>query len=109
MILWEASARERRGFNDPSKFPRHDNAATNETFIEYIAEKGMLRPDLMPRCRRKLAMLRFLNQLSSKYFDLFSKITVAVYINEYFFEAKQLPVVTAYGKLNRPPVAGSTL
>ena len=69
----------------------------HQGFVSYLA-KGMIRPDLMPRCKEKDEWFEFFNRLSSDYYQLFKNINGGIYADYYFFEDKQAAVVGQYRK-----------
>lgn len=71
------------------------NTAQYQGFVTYLA-KGMLRPDLMPRCKEKDDWFDFFNRLSSSYYKLFKSINGGIYADYFFFEDKQGAVVSQY-------------
>ena len=63
--------------------------------------KGMMRPDLMPRCQEKNEWFDFFRQLSSRYYRLFDNINGGIYASYFFFENKQAGVVVNYTEYKR--------
>ena len=55
----------------------------HQGFVSYLA-KGMIRPDLMPRCKEKDEWFEFFNRLSSDYYQLFKNINGGIYADYYF-------------------------
>ncbi|WP_156041705.1 hypothetical protein [Bradyrhizobium sp. URHD0069] len=84
-----------RGFTDLTGFERREGVSTKEAFIKYTAERGMLRPDLMPRAPNKSAWFDFFARLSAQHIPHFKKISGAIYLSEECFVAKQISSVTA--------------
>ncbi len=64
-------------------------------FKDYVATKGMIRPDLMPRCREKLEWFRTFNEISAKFSAVAVRITGAIYLSEGFFVSKQCSAIQA--------------
>ena len=77
-----------RAFTDLSAFGQRGQAGVN-LLRDQIVRRGMIRVDAMPNSRLSQEWRRFQNTLSAKHTDLFQKITLAVYINEYAFCWKQ--------------------
>ena len=79
-------------FTDLRKFGRRDGVSTKDEFVRYISERGMIRPDMLPRIPIK-EWFDFFDELSSKYLSHFKKISGAIYLSEVCFTAKQIPTV----------------
>lgn len=58
-------------------------------FKEQILRRGMIRVEMMPGSAVSLEWVRFQESLSQDYNDLFRKVTVTIYMNEYAFCWKQ--------------------
>ena len=84
-----------RGYTDLTRFARRGGVSTKDEFVRYVAERGMIRPDLLPRCDLKSAWFDFFEYLSSQYLTNFKKISGAIYLSESCFASKQVPVVSA--------------
>ena len=77
-----------RAFTDLSVFGRRGQSGVDR-LRDQIVKRGMIRVDAMPRSRLSREWGEFQNELSLKHTDLFQRITLAIYINEYAFCWKQ--------------------
>lgn len=84
-----------RGFTDLTRFDRKAGISTKDAFVKYAAERGMLRPDLMPRAPNKSAWFDFFAELSAQHVPHFKKISGAIYLSEECFVEKQISSVFA--------------
>jgi predicted nucleotidyltransferase len=84
-----------RGFSDLTGFDRKEGVSTKEAFVKYAAERGMLRPDLMPRASNRSAWFDFFAKLSTQHLPHFKKISGAIYLSEECFVAKQISSISA--------------
>jgi hypothetical protein len=80
-------------FTDLRRFGRRDGISTKDEFVRYVAERGMIRPDMLPRTDIKTEWFDFFDELSSRYPSHFKKISAAIYLSETCFTAKQVPAV----------------
>jgi hypothetical protein len=75
-------------YRDLTRFPVENGVSKADEFRDYLI-KGYFRPDLMPYCETKLNWVKFFNELSSRYLNLFKNINCGVFLSEGFFEGKQ--------------------
>lgn len=61
---------------------------TFKSFRSYAFNRGIVRPDLMPDCPAKDLVESMCNDLTNKYIEIFSKISVSIYGDEEYFVAK---------------------
>jgi hypothetical protein len=80
-------------FTDLRKFDRRSGISTKDEFVRYVSERGMIRPDLLPRIPTRTEWFDFFNDLSSKHLSHFKKISAAIYLSEVCFASKQIPTV----------------
>ena len=73
-----------KGYRELTRFDSEDYG-----FFQENISKGIFKVDLMPICFEKRDIIKFFNELSSKYSKLFDNINVSIYASECFFEAKQ--------------------
>lgn len=84
---------ETDSYTDLRLFERRRGVSVKDEFVRYAAERGMIRPDLLPRISSKARWFDFFNEVSSKYLAHFKKISAAVYISEACFASKQVPSI----------------
>lgn len=84
-----------RGYTDLTAFDRRNGVNLKDEFVRYVAEKGMIRPDLLPNCPIKRRWFEFFDQLSQNHLGDFKKISAAIYLSESCFASKQVPTVLA--------------
>lgn len=82
-----------RSFTDLRRFDRRDGISTKDEFARYVSERGMIRPDLLPRIPIKSEWFDFFTELSAKHASHFKKISAAIYLSEACFASKQIPTV----------------
>jgi hypothetical protein len=63
---------------------------TPSLFQEYAYKKGIIRLDIMPRTKTKLALDAISLRASRQFQDHFSRVTFAIYDNEDSFTVKQI-------------------
>ena len=80
-------------FTDLRKFERRAGLSTKDEFARYVSERGMIRPDLLPRIPVKVEWFDFFNELTSKHVSHFKKISAAIYLSEVCFTSKQIPTI----------------
>ena len=72
----------------------HPASASRETIphaglFQRPVKRGMIRVDAMPKSPLRTTWLDHQSQLSRSHSDLFEKVTIAIYVNEYAFCWKQ--------------------
>ncbi|RVQ66948.1 hypothetical protein EKN06_08340 [Croceicoccus ponticola] len=77
-----------RAFTDLTPFGHRTTDEIN-VFREQIVKRGMIRVDAMPLSETKTAWSTFQGRVSRKHTDLFKRISLAIYLNEYAFCWKQ--------------------
>ncbi|WPE20492.1 hypothetical protein [Shinella zoogloeoides] len=83
-----------QSFRRLSNFPRlRDGKSGVESFKQYVSEKGMIRPDLLPAGKFKTEWIDFFREISSEYEGFCKNISAAIYITEDCFVEKQVPTV----------------
>jgi hypothetical protein len=87
---YDAATNATEAFSDQRKF---SDPEQRDQFFQYISKKGMLRPDLLPRCYERQNWEMIFNQISSTYRDRFRVISGAIYISETAFSFKQVPCI----------------
>jgi len=60
-----------------------------DLFKDQILRRGMIRVEMMPKSRLSKEWGSFQGDLSRRYTDLFKKVTITIYMNEYAFCWKQ--------------------
>lgn len=90
---------ETKGFKDLSNFGRNQDGGSNFTSYRNYINKGIFRPDLMPRCEAKKKWVNFFNKLSEKHFELFKSINAGIYLSQKFFEFKQADNIDFYKEI----------
>lgn len=80
-------------FTDLRKFDRREGISTKDEFVRYVSERGMIRPDLLPRIPIRSQWFDFFNELSAKHLAHFKNISAAIYLSEVCFASKQIPSV----------------
>lgn len=96
-LFLETSHEITNGYTDLTKFALFRGQATDRQFRKGITN-GYINPFFMPNCAYKSAWLKFYNNLSNNYSDLFKSINCGVYASEYFFESKQEECISQYLK-----------
>lgn len=77
-----------RAFTDLSVFSYNDDNLVC-LLQDQIVRRGMIRIEVMPKSLLSSEWKNFQSELSTEHTDLFQKITIAIYINEYAFCWKQ--------------------
>lgn len=77
-----------RAFSDLSTFGQSGQEGVIR-LKDQIVKRGMIRVDAMPRSKLSRAWSNFQSQLSRRHTDLYQKISIAIYMNEYAFCWKQ--------------------
>lgn len=79
---------ESNGFS-PDQFRKDDQGrSTRNQFLNYSG-RGIIRPDLMPKCHQKQDVWSFFNALSVKHNQHFKSISAGFYISEAIYLLKQ--------------------
>jgi hypothetical protein len=84
--VWQIVIRQTRAFTDLSQFHNEKHA---EMLRNGMLKRGMILLDFMPRCPERTAEQEFFDDLSRRYRKVFSRIGVAIYMNEWAFCWKQ--------------------
>lgn len=88
--IWQTLVHATKAFTDLSGFDaQRQPDATAVQIRDMMARRGLLHLNQMPRAREFDVSRNFLDQLSVKHRDLFARINVSFYINEYAFCWKQ--------------------
>jgi hypothetical protein len=85
---WIDVVRTTNAFNDLTPFNQRDRNLI-ELFKEQILKRGMIIIEAMPRSALKIGWTQFQDSVGRDHKDLFAKITIAIYMNEYAFCWKQ--------------------
>jgi hypothetical protein len=85
---WVDVATATRGFSDLAAFGSRSKGDI-DIFQQQILRRAMIRIDGMPVTQLSQSWSAFLNKLSVKHASMFSRISVAIYMNEYAFCWKQ--------------------
>ncbi len=85
---WADVIESTSAFTDSTVFgSRHENEVRQ--FKDQILRRGMIRVEMMPQSILSRAWSVFQGELSRQHTDMFKKITVTIYMNEYAFCWKQ--------------------
>lgn len=82
-----------RAFTDLSRFGHRGQVGVN-LLQDQIAKRGMIRVDAMPVSRLSREWAEFQRLISRGHNDLYQRISIAIYINEYAFCWKQDSALT---------------
>jgi hypothetical protein len=87
-LIWKDLITTTRSFTDLSPFGYAQKAEV-ERLKSCISKRGMINVSQLPNSKLKVKCDAFLHELGQAHSDMFSKITAAVYLNEYAFCWKQ--------------------
>ena len=82
-----------RSFRDATPFGTRRPSEIAQ-FKDQILRRGMIRLDAMPRSTLSLDWNAFIGRLSRRHTDIFQRVSLAVYMNEYAFCWKQDSALT---------------
>lgn len=77
--MLRASAEATNNYKNNTGFKRKNGQSDAESFVTYAGKLGMIRPDMMPRCRTKEDWFDGFSELTTEYSKMFSKISAGVY------------------------------
>ncbi|WJI79594.1 MULTISPECIES: hypothetical protein [unclassified Mesorhizobium] len=100
--FWEVVLRATRAFSDDSTFISDFH---RERMKEGILRRGMILLEYLPKCPERNSEKSFMDELGKDHSAHFSRITVAVYMNEYAFcwkQASALNLVRGITNAKRP-------
>jgi hypothetical protein len=84
--VWEVILSVTKGFNDLSKFQNTKHASLLQN---HMLKRGMILLDYMPNCQERTKEREFLDSLSRPYRRMFTRVSLAIYMNEWAFCWKQ--------------------
>jgi hypothetical protein len=87
-LAWMDVVQTSRAFTDLSAFGHRGQAEVN-LLQNQIVRRGLIRVELMPSSSLSRGWSRFEGAISRRHTDLYRRITIAIYMNEYAFCWKQ--------------------